>query len=471
MSTSRARTRAIGYARISRETEESTSIARQREAISGAAAARGWDLVEIVEDVSVSATKARLDRPGLDRVRQAIRDRRADVVLVWRLDRIARSVVDFGTILDEGVEIASATEPLDTTSAMGRAMAEILQVFAAMEARTISARVSSSVEHLRRAHRWPGGPLPYGYRSVPHPDGTGRALALDPEKAPFVRELADRYLAGESAVALAREFTRRGVPPARNARGWTPEAVRRILTGNAALGRVVVNGDVLRDEHGLPVEVWPPILTVEESARIRARFALNKAPQTRRRSVKRLLSGIIVCGSCGMPMHVHNPRPRSTTPSTLYHCRSRVRGVVCEAPVSISAHLVEPYVVETFLRVVGRFEVVEEVVASADPTGLAEVEEAIADTARAMTAPGADLVALGERLAALHARREEIKALPVEPLSAMIATGRTFAEEWEARETIAERRALLADAIAEVVVVKAPRGASPEERVDIVWHP
>lgn len=80
--------------------------------------------MDIVGDVDVSASKRRLNRPGLNRVRQMLRDGEADALLVWRLDRLARSVIDFGTLLDEGVQVISATEPLDTTSAMGRAMAE-----------------------------------------------------------------------------------------------------------------------------------------------------------------------------------------------------------------------------------------------------------------------------------------------------------------------------------------------------------
>lgn len=134
--------RVIGYARLSEAREASTSISRQREIIAQTAAARGWDLVDIIEDHDASASKLRLNRPGLTEVRRAIKEGRAEAVLVWRLDRLAHSVTDFGLLLDEGIGVVSCTEPLDTTSSMGRAMAEILQVFAAMEARTISARVS-----------------------------------------------------------------------------------------------------------------------------------------------------------------------------------------------------------------------------------------------------------------------------------------------------------------------------------------
>jgi hypothetical protein len=130
--------RIVGYARLSRASrEESTSIVRQRELIEKTCEVRGMQLVETVVDDNVSAARSRFNRPALSKVRQMIRDGEADAVMAWRLDRLVRSVVDVGVLLDEGLQIISATESLDTTSPMGRAMVEILQVFASMEAKTI----------------------------------------------------------------------------------------------------------------------------------------------------------------------------------------------------------------------------------------------------------------------------------------------------------------------------------------------
>lgn len=109
-------TRVVGYVRLSRETADSTSVARQRQVIEAHARSRGWDLFTTVEDIDVSASKRRLDRPGLTRVRAIIAAGKAEAILVWRLDRLARSVVDFGTLLDDGLNVVSCTEPLDTTT-------------------------------------------------------------------------------------------------------------------------------------------------------------------------------------------------------------------------------------------------------------------------------------------------------------------------------------------------------------------
>jgi len=187
--------RIIGYVRLSRaHREESTSIERQRAVIRATCEARGFALVEICEDPDASATKTRLDRPGLSRVRQLIRDGDADAVMVWRLDRLVRSVVDVGVLLDEGLHIISATESLDTTSPMGRAMVEILQVFASMEAKTTGLRVSASQEHLRRVGRCP--------RSGAHGSGTSRRGPTAPRRRGPCRSLrrSPRRVGGRVAL-------------------------------------------------------------------------------------------------------------------------------------------------------------------------------------------------------------------------------------------------------------------------------
>ncbi len=140
--------RVLGYARISKATDESTSIERQREVIEATCRARGWALADIIEDVDVSATKTRLDRPGLARVREAVTAGRADTVMVWRIDRVARSVSDLAALTEEwaaaGVSLVSATEPFDMTTSAGRMLLQLLGVFAEFEAATIRDRVTAA---------------------------------------------------------------------------------------------------------------------------------------------------------------------------------------------------------------------------------------------------------------------------------------------------------------------------------------
>ncbi|MDR5691873.1 recombinase family protein [Agromyces indicus] len=464
--------RVIGYARLSRAVDESTSIARQRQIIQKAADARGFELVDTVEDNDVSATRTRLDRPGLNEVRRRIAAGEAEAVVVWRLDRLVRSVVDVGILLDEGLQIVSATENLDTTTPMGRAMVEILQVFAAMEAKTIGLRVSSSRQYLPTVGRFPGGNVPYGYRPCPHPGGVGRALEPHPDEAPVVRRIVDALLAGEPSAAVARALNADGVPT-RSARTgknpesrWHPSTIRLIVTGDAILGRVVSKGRLVRDDLGLPVVAWPPLISLDESARLRARFEDDpargeKIAAGRGRKASRLLSGLILCSSCGRPLVARNDTRRSS----VYSCVSRSRGVPCERPVSISADAVEAEVTRRFLSLFGRWDVVEEQRVAVEDARLSEVEAAIRDTTDELRAPDADVLALVDRLNGLREERERLATLRPKVETVRVPTGETFVQAWESAADYRGQREILLSAGVEVVV--DPPTKHPGRRADL----
>ncbi|WGH21574.1 serine integrase [Arthrobacter phage Ascela] len=468
--------RIIGYVRLSRASrEESTSVVRQREIIQKTCAARDFELADICEDVDVSATKTRLDRPGLNEARERIRSGEADAVMVWRLDRIARSVVDIGILLDAGLQIISATENLDTTTPMGRAMVEILQVFASMEAKTIGVRISASQEHLRRVGRFPGGVIPYGYRAVPHPDGVGRALEPDPAEAAVVRRMADEVLGGSSVYAVTVRLNRDEIP-CRRAKKWSTSSVQRILRSNSVLGRVKVRGELLRDDAtGLPLQVWEPLLTVHEVERLRAITDWTPTPgrseatkEGQRRKASRLLSGLIYCPGCGYPLTAKSRK--STTGNALYVCEASARGRVCPGGVAIECDRVEQEVERQFLRVVGRWSVVEPRVSVREVAGLAAVEEALRETTDALRAPDADLPLLLERLTKLREERDRLAEAPEEPVVEMVESGRTFADAWNASDTIA-RRSLLINSGAHISIARAPqRGKWTPERVRVDFH-
>jgi site-specific DNA recombinase len=464
----------IGYVRLSRATEESTSIARQRQVLAQVCETRGWQLVGIEEDNDVSASRARLNRPGLNAVRQAVRDGRADAVLVWRLDRLARSVVDFGTLLDEGLQIISATEPLDTTSSMGRAMAEILQVFAAMEARAIGARVSSARRHLPTVGRFPGGPPPYGYRPTAHPSGVGRALEHDPEEARVVRRIVDEVLAGRSIAAIVGDLNADGIPPRRGP-SWHLATVTRMLRSDSLRGRVRSGGVVVRDETGLPVEAWPPLVTPEEGEILRARFTRTPNPGRAeesalgRRRASRMLSGVILCHSCGRPLTARHTK--SETLRSTYSCMTRTRGLVCASPVNVRADEADREVERRFLAAFGRLPVVELREVVRDDLRIRDVEAAIADTTDELRRPDADLGALVDRLTSLRTERERLADLPSVPTVEAVETGYTFAEAWATGDYLARRSLLQASGAVVELHPPAIRGKWNADRISVEFPP
>jgi len=468
-------TRAVAYVRLSKDTDASTSVARQREEVERYAASRGWDLVDVFEDVDVSGFKKGTKRPGRERFVASFPD--VEVALFYRVDRVARSLRDFSSIMAEadahGVALVSATESLDASTPMGRAMLQIVGIFAELESRNISARVTSSNAYLRRNGRKGGGRAPFGYRSVPNPDGPGLVLEVDPERVEVLRSMADRILSGSSLYAVAEWLREEEVPPPLGA-DWHPGTVETILRNPVLCGRRSHRGDLVRDDLGLPVTREDlAILSPEEFARLVAALGARKRPGTRtNRTRPGLLSRLAVCDSCGGTLH----RATVATKFRQYRCQRRE----CEARPGVSLPSLEEYVVEEFLSRFGRLAVVvpvaEDAGVSASVADLEQALDLVRDEIR--SASREERAALREReddlLARLDEAEEEASREPA-PVR-FVATGETFAEAWHAipEEDVEARRDLLSTAVQEVRLRKGTRGGNgarfvPEERVEIRW--
>jgi len=476
--------RVVGYVRLSRETEESSSPAKQRQIIEQTVAARAlaapgfWDLVGIESDIDVSATKTPLDdRPGLARVRAMIADGSADAVVCWRLDRLARSVLDYGVLLKEGLDVVSCTESLDTTTPMGQAMVKILLVFAELESQTIGERLRATIAYrVSQGDRWRGGAVPYGYKLTRHPSGDGKTLVIDPPEAAWVRFAADSILSGTSLYATVQGLNAAigsAVAPAAHphrASAWSLSSLRSVLTGDSVLGRQTRHGQPVRDDDNVIATPWPAVLPLADVERLRARLEPRRQAQQRRKA-SRLLSGVLICATCGQRMRVNSRRTNSATVE-MYGCRANADGKRCERPASIKADAVEAYIAETLLAVAGSHAVIEVREVLRDVAGLAEVEEAIEHTTSAMRLPGANIPELAATLQALAAQRDELAAAPREPVTVQHDTGATFAERWEDGNTD-ERRALIESALTGSIAVR-PIGRGyrvhPRERVAPPWR-
>lgn len=483
--------RAAAYVRLSEETDTTTSPARQRDLCAKYAELRGWTITATFEDIDVSASKTGLDRPALGRLREAVTRGEIDVVLVWRLDRLARSALDTLTILKEwqdlGCAVASATEAIDLTTGTGKAMATLIAVFAEMESDAIKVRVAGAIDRMRRDGRFAGGTVPFGYVPVANPGGAGRVLALDGAEATVVREVADMVVAGHSLGRVARLLNERGVPAPRSehrrlARSgkstegadpgvWRVQSLRRLLVSDHLAGRVTHRGQVIRDETGMPATIWEPILDPAVLHQLRALLEPEGAPQERRVRQARLLSGLAYCAACGAKMYVQAADGRP-----LYGCPSRRNGVVCPSP-RISAPALERYVAEAAIAMVGPRMLTRTVPMATESAGVArgvsfqEVERAIADTTAGLQADDADVPALLARLAALKETRAELRAAATPVVFHVVQeTGLTWAEAFNDADDEG-RRLMLADEI-DAVRIRPTTSRSRHldvDRVEIVW--
>src|SRR5712691_724272 len=135
---------------------------------------------------------ATLERPGLRRALAEAEAKRFDLFLVYRVDRLSRSVRGLAQILEQldqaGVLFRSATEPFDTSSSAGRMMVQMLGVFAEFERATIVERVIAGMERKAARGEWNGGAVPFGYRL----DTERRYLEPEPAEAVVVEDIFER---------------------------------------------------------------------------------------------------------------------------------------------------------------------------------------------------------------------------------------------------------------------------------------
>jgi site-specific DNA recombinase len=141
----------------------------------------GWRLVRRFTDQTSGAT---LERPGLQRALREAQAKRFDLLLVYRVDRLSRSVRGLAQLLEQldqaGVLFRSASEPFDTSSSAGRMMVQMLGVFAEFERATIVERVIAGMERKAARGEWNGGSVPFGYRL----DAERRYLEPEPAEPP-----------------------------------------------------------------------------------------------------------------------------------------------------------------------------------------------------------------------------------------------------------------------------------------------
>jgi site-specific DNA recombinase len=335
--TSTTARRAIGYVRISVERDGKLSPEIQRDAIKAYCKSKGYELIDTESDIGRSAAEGKA-RPAFDRVMTRIASGEADVLVVYKLDRMTRSVVDFARIwsqlAEHGVDFASTEETFDTTTTMGRGMLQIAVVFAQIERETIQERTKNTARWRREQQMIPGGVTPYGYRKIVNSDGT--RFEIEPKQAEIVREVAQRVIAGESLRSICLWLKTSEAPLPRTAAVWRYATLRKIVTKPTIAG--------LRDDPGTDELVaggWPAILDVDTWTRVGDALA---DPARRNASVGReptLLSGLIACGRCGAAL-----RPKRTSVGLRYRCVSAPgEHDACGGP-SILAADAEPFVLD-----------------------------------------------------------------------------------------------------------------------------
>jgi site-specific DNA recombinase len=436
--------RVLGAARLSHDTDESTSIERQREQIDLTTRARGDVLVHITEDTDVSGAVPPFDRPDLGPwLTDPEKIARWDVLMVAKLDRLTRSLRDFDDLRiwcdAQGKTIVSVSESIDLSTSIGRMFANLLAMFAQFERERMSERRADAARKARREGRYDGRAIPFGYAV----DDNLRYLK-DPVYAPLAAEMAADRTAGRTFSWISRKLNDRGIPPRGGAPVWRADKVQKILL-NPSLNGIITktkvenqpdgkpkhNGEliILRGDDGKPLRFTDdPILDDDDWGRLQA---VMKVRPTGQHVNGFRLTRVAYC-DCGQPLY-GNRRPGGR--QSYYRCATGATDHKkwCGARTIPSSDL-EADIESHILRRWGKRELQRKTVRAAqDHTGdLEAVTRQIEDVEREFQAGNWPAASAARMLASLEAERERLAALPVTPvLEQWEPAGITLADHWD----------------------------------------
>ncbi len=219
-----------------------------------------------------------LERPGLKQLLTDIEDGLIDVVVVYKIDRLSRSLMDFSKLVEifdrNGVTFVSVTQSFNTTTSMGRLTLNILLSFAQFEREVIGERIRDKVAASRKRGIWMGGYVPLGY------DVQDRKLVVNDAEAASVRRIFERFVELGSATVLARELRREGF---RNKQGTLIDKgyLYRLLKNRVYRGEAVHKGTAYPGEHDAIIDdnLWDRAHAIlQESPRKRANNSRSRTP-------------------------------------------------------------------------------------------------------------------------------------------------------------------------------------------------
>ncbi len=168
----------------------------------------GWKLLrDAYDDGGISG--GTMERPALQKLLQDIRDGRVDIVVVYKVDRLTRSLADFAKMVEvfdsKGVSFVAVTQQFNTTSSMGRLTLNVLLSFAQFEREVTGERIRDKIAASKAKGIWMGGSIPLGY------DAVDRALVVNEAEARTVREIYERYVRLKNVRLLQLELERDGI--------------------------------------------------------------------------------------------------------------------------------------------------------------------------------------------------------------------------------------------------------------------
>ena len=419
------------YTRVSTDEnlgQDFNSLDAQREAGEAYVASQkgqGWTLLDARYDDG-GFTGSNLDRPALARLLGDIEAGRVDCVVVYKIDRLSRSLLDFARLVEtfdrHGTSLVSVTQPINTADSTGRLMLNILLSFAQFEREVIADRTRDKIHAARRRGKYTGGMPVLGYRLAPSGNGNGSHLEIDPDEAEMVRQIFQLYLKKQSLSDVVLELERRQWTTKEHraktgrqmgGRPFSKSSLHHLLKNPLYAGKQRLKGALFDGEHeGIIDQVtW---------RRVQSLLGGNGTGRggPNRNKYGFLLRGLVRCAACGAAMTTSTSR-KGQRVHRYYVCSSaQKRGYgTCPCP-SVAAQKLETVIVEQIRRVGQDRALQREVLRQVQVASQAERPALVGEQKRQSRKLGKvrasirsllDALASGERGASLSARIGELE--------------------------------------------------------------
>jgi site-specific DNA recombinase len=313
----------------------------------------GWTLLPDQYDDG-GYTGANMERPGLKRLLADSKAGRVDCVVVYKVDRLSRSIRDFAKIMEifenHGTTFVSVTQQFNTTTSLGRLTLNILLSFAQFEREIISERTRDKQVAARKKGKWTGGHLTLGYDL----DTGGGRLVVNPEEAERVRQIFEWYLEGQSVFGIVAKCEDLGW----HNKQWTTHEGRlygghpirkchlyKVLANPLYVGQIRADGELHAAEHAAIVD--PQTF---ELAQEKLKENTRNLGSSHRIKLEALLRGLIYCSCCGSAMSPSYSSSKSRRYRYYVCIRAQQRkGEACTTR-AVPAPAVEDAVVESIRR-------------------------------------------------------------------------------------------------------------------------
>jgi len=291
-----------------------------------------------------------LERPALKCLLNDIEGGKIQCVVVYKVDRLSRSLMDFARIIEvfekHNVSFVSVTQQFNTTNSLGRLTLNILLSFAQFEREMIAERTRDKMSAARRKGKWIGGHPMLGYDIDPR----GGRLVVNSDEAQQVRTIFDLYLDYRAMLPVVQEIDRRGWRTkqwvtrrgeTRGGKRFTKGGLFKLLTNAVYTGKIEFHGQIYEGEHDgiVEPEAWEQVQQILQSN------GRNGGADVRN-NYGALLKGLLQCGSCDAGM-LHTYTSKGTRRYRYYVCvRAQQNGWASCETKSISAPAIESAVVK-----------------------------------------------------------------------------------------------------------------------------